>query len=125
MSRYYRTGEEERGYNERREEGRYASYPHSQSHEYREGWDDRERDERRERDRQEERREEEAARERAEERAQHELAMMRREEDRREEEITDTPPPVQSFHDADTDPHEKDESRAGIRPFELRGPTNH
>ncbi len=27
--------------------------------------------------------------------------------------------------DADTDPHEKDESRAGIRPFELRGPTNH
>ncbi len=27
-------------------------------------------------------------------------------------------PPVQSFQHADTDPHEKDESRAGIRPFE-------
>ncbi len=26
--------------------------------------------------------------------------------------------PVQSVQDADTDPHEKDESRAGIRPFE-------
>ena len=30
----------------------------------------------------------------------------------------DTPPPVQSVQNADTDPHEKDESRAGIRPFE-------
>jgi hypothetical protein len=30
-------------------------------------------------------------------------------------------PPVQS----DEDPHEKSESRAGIPPFELRGPTNH
>jgi hypothetical protein len=28
------------------------------------------------------------------------------------------PPPVQSVQHADTDPHEKDESRAGIRPFE-------
>jgi hypothetical protein len=28
-------------------------------------------------------------------------------------------PPVQSDQDADTDPHEKDESRAGIRPFEV------
>jgi hypothetical protein len=35
------------------------------------------------------------------------------------------PPPVQSDQSPDTDPHEKDESRAGIPPFELRGPTNH
>ncbi len=35
------------------------------------------------------------------------------------------PPPVQSVQDAATDPHEKDESRAGVDPFELRGPTNH
>jgi hypothetical protein len=28
-------------------------------------------------------------------------------------------PPVQSDQDADEDPHEKDESRAGIRPFEV------
>jgi hypothetical protein len=29
-----------------------------------------------------------------------------------------TPPPVQSDQSPDTDPHENDESRAGIRPFE-------
>ena len=34
-------------------------------------------------------------------------------------------PPVQSDQSPDTDRHEKDESRAGIPPFELRGPTNH
>jgi hypothetical protein len=31
------------------------------------------------------------------------------------------PPPDQS----DEDRREKDETRAGVRPFELRGPTNH
>jgi hypothetical protein len=34
-------------------------------------------------------------------------------------------PPVQSDQSPDTDPREKDESRAGVDPFELRGPTNH
>jgi hypothetical protein len=29
------------------------------------------------------------------------------------------PPPVQSDQDADTDPHEKDESWAGIEPFQV------
>jgi hypothetical protein len=34
------------------------------------------------------------------------------------------PPPVQSDQ-SDEDRREKSESRAGISPFELRGPTNH
>ena len=44
--------------------------------------------------------------------------MMRCEEERREEEITATPPPVQSDQSPDEDPHEKDAIRCGERPFE-------
>lgn len=54
MSRYYRHGDEERGYNDRSEAERWASYPHSESHDYRQGWDDRGAEERREREHQEE-----------------------------------------------------------------------
>lgn len=43
--------EQQRGYDDRRDEGRYGSYPHSEDYDYRRGWDERDREERRERDR--------------------------------------------------------------------------
>lgn len=81
MSRWYRTGEEQQGYDDRKEADRWASYPYERSHDYREGWDDAARDERRAQERREEERAEQEAAERAEERRQHEAAQMRRAEE--------------------------------------------
>lgn len=64
MSRWYRNEEQQRGYDDRRDEGRYGSYPHSEDYDYRQGWDERDREERREREREEERRQEEEMEER-------------------------------------------------------------
>jgi hypothetical protein len=87
MSRWYRTDEEQRGYDDRKESGRFESYPYEKSHDYREGWDDAAADERRQRERAEERRLEEEM----EERRCRELAEMRREEDSRmEQQIQDS-----------------------------------
>ena len=81
MSRWYRTEEEQKGYDDRNEAGRWASYPYERDHDYRAGWDDAERDARRDRERREEERMEQEAAERAEERRRMELAEMRRSEE--------------------------------------------
>lgn len=81
MSRFYRTDEEQRGYDDRKESDRWASYPYERGQDYREGWDDAARDERRAQERREEERLEREAEERAEERRQHEAAEMRRAEE--------------------------------------------
>lgn len=56
MGRYYKTDSEQRGYDDRKEQGRYSEYPYSGDIEYRAGWEDRERDERLERERRDEER---------------------------------------------------------------------
>lgn len=71
MSRWYRTDEEQRGYDAGRAAERWTPYPYERSHDYREGWDDALREERRERDRQEAEQAEREAYERRLERAQH------------------------------------------------------
>lgn len=64
MSRWYMNDEQQRGYDDRRDEGRCARYPYSEDYDYRRGWEEREREERREREREEERRHEEEMEER-------------------------------------------------------------
>ena len=84
MSRFYRNEEEQRGYDDREEEGRLAPYPYERSHDYRECWDGAAEDERREQRREEEREQLEEA-ERIEEKRQYELIEDIRENETRNE----------------------------------------
>ncbi len=81
MSRWYRTKEEQQGYDDRNETDRWASYPYERSHDYREGWDDAARDERRAQERREEERVEQEAEKCRQERCQQEAEQMRRAEE--------------------------------------------
>lgn len=82
MSRWNLHGDARQGYDDCEKADRWAGYPYSESYDYRQGWEERERDERREERQAEERREEEAAQERAEEQRRHEayLEQQRQEE---------------------------------------------
>lgn len=85
MSRWYKTDDEKRGYRDREESGRYSPYPYGESRDYRDGWDEREREERRAI----ERREEERAAEEAEERR---IARARAEREREQERAEEVAP---------------------------------
>ena len=93
MSRFYRNDEEKRGYTDRQEAGRFNCYPYTESHEYLEGWKERDRDEIHERNRQEERREEAAEQERQEYRRRREREREQEEFEQLEEERQQQAPP--------------------------------
>lgn len=84
MSRY-RNEEEQAGYDDRREAGRWAREPLERDHDYRSGWTERDREERRDRDRREEERMEEEARMHEEERRHREEAELQRAEEERQQ----------------------------------------
>ena len=79
MSRWYRSDEENRGYEAQQAHDHRSEW--DGNHEYRQGWIDGERDDRREREQREEQRQQEEARERAEERRRHEEYMRSQEDE--------------------------------------------